>query len=66
MLSGNEVILGKRIIVHKHGKTFKPQLPSSKIVETIYCCNTEVLHSTYDILVCYQQPVNGMEKVARK
>jgi hypothetical protein len=59
MLSSREVILGKRIITHKHGKTVSSKIPSSKIVKTIYSCDTEVLHSEYYILVCYQQPAKG-------
>jgi hypothetical protein len=58
MLSCPEVILGERIILHEHGETFKAKSSSSKIVQTVYSSNTEVLHSTYDTFICYQQPEN--------
>jgi hypothetical protein len=58
MLNSHKVILGEGIIVHKHGETFKTKFSSSKIVQTIHSSNTEVLHSTYDAFVCYQQPEN--------
>jgi hypothetical protein len=45
-------------MVHKHGETFKAKSSSSEIVKTIHSSNTEVLHSTYDVFVCYQQPEN--------
>jgi len=58
MLSSHEVILGKGIIVHEHGETFKTKSSSSEIVQTVNRSNTEVLHRTYDVFVCYQQPEN--------
>lgn len=58
MLSSHEVILGKGIIVHKHGETFKAKSSSSEVVQTIHSSNTEVLYSRNDVFVCYQQPEN--------
>jgi len=62
MLSSHEVILGEGIILHKHGETFKAKSSSSEIVQTVHHSNTEVLHSTYDVFVCYQQPEKKKKK----